>query len=132
MKLAIKVPLGIAVLLLTVALAACETMQMGLEKEEIAAMTPEQEIFLYSTQHKYARALAVAYESKPRCTELSILACSDPDIVASLRYADLGAETAINIARVDPTNANLALALVAYQTLSKILQEEILRALLLP
>ena len=40
-------------------------------KEEIAAMTPEQEVFLYATQHKYARALALAYESKPRCTELS-------------------------------------------------------------
>lgn len=114
------------------ALAGCASSKLGLEDPEIAALTPEQKVFFYTAQHKFARSIAVSYESQTRCSEVLILACSDKNVVDLLRTADLKLEAALKAARANPDSTNVVLATTAYREFTVLLQKHVLAALLKP
>lgn len=124
----------VMVALIAASVAACSMFESkhGLTESQIEAMSPEQKVFFYSTQFKYARALAVAYKEQGPCGQTKILACADEEVVKQLQTADLAMEEALRSARVDPPNANFALIYSAYRQLARILEREIVESLLLP
>ncbi len=72
---------------LLVALAACASLE---------AETPAQRVFALKSDYRAVLALAVAYESLPRCPVASAPPCSEPGVVAGLRWADRRAEVALD------------------------------------
>ena len=72
---------------LLVALAACVSLE---------AETPAQRIFALKSDYRAVLALAVAYESLPRCPGATVPLCSGPAVVAELRRADRRAEVALD------------------------------------
>lgn len=114
------------------ALAGCAASKLGLQDEEITALTPEQQVFYRTAQAKFALSIAVAYESQGRCSQVLILACSDKNVVELLRTADKKLEAALAVARASPENANIAFATAAYKEFTVLLQKHVLAALLKP
>lgn len=79
----------LAVLILSVGLAACAGIGGAPE-------TPAQRVFAAKTDYGAVRALALNYESLPRCSETQSDPCSETDIVAEIRSADLVALEALD------------------------------------
>jgi hypothetical protein len=125
--------LGIAlVVFATALLVACDTMseKLGITESQYDQLTPPQKVFFYSAQHKYARALAVTYKEQPSCGAVFLLACSDEQIVKGLQDADLALESAISIARENPGEEQIALMYTAYATFARLLEQQIIAALI--
>ncbi len=72
---------------LLAALAACASLE---------AETPAQRVFALKSDYRAALAVAVAYESLPRCPIVTTSFCSEPGVVSLLRQADRRAELALN------------------------------------
>ncbi len=72
---------------LLAALAACASPE---------AETPAQRVFALKSEYRAVLALAVAYESLPRCPLVTTPVCSEPAVVALLRQADGRAEIALD------------------------------------
>lgn len=73
------------------ALAACAS---------IVAETPQQRVFALKSDYRALVAVALAYESQPRCDEVAeeTLSCSDEDAVKVIRQADANADAALDAA----------------------------------
>jgi hypothetical protein len=54
----------------------------------VIAENPQQRVFAAQSDYNGVLALAVAYESQPRCTEVVRVACSEPAAVREIRRAD--------------------------------------------
>lgn len=124
--------LVICVMVVSAALAACASLGLGLTDDELSKLTPEQKVFFYSTQHKYARVLAITYKKQPPCGTEYLLACSDPTIVKAFQDADTEVAAAIKAARENPNEANLTFAYTAYMRLARLVERELTKSLLVP
>ncbi len=82
-----------AAALLLIALTACASQQAIRDDA-----TPAQTVFVLKSDYKAVLGLAVQYESLPRCPDTESKACSDPDIVAAIRKADIAASAALDSA----------------------------------
>ena len=94
---------------LLLALAACASLE---------AETPAQRVFALKAEYRAVLALAVDYESLPRCPAVTTPVCSEPDAVELLRRADARAAFALDgaeqVVRSPAASAgDLALALEA-------------------
>lgn len=67
-------------------LAGCPSMQ---------AETPAQHVFALQSEYNGLLAVALAYESQARCSDVQPQPCSDADVVAEIRKADNDAWAAI-------------------------------------
>lgn len=121
--IAMAIALGLAVLFLT-----------GCASRE--AETPTQRVFALQADYNALLALAVAYESQPRCGPGERLGCSDADVVAEIRRADNHAFDAIRTAqnlvrspnaRDSPVQLALAGAIEAVGLVRRILDREGIR-----
>ncbi|MCG8597249.1 MAG: hypothetical protein MI785_23155 [Kiloniellales bacterium] len=72
---------------LLAALAACASLE---------AETPAQRVFALKAEYRAVLALAVGYESLPRCPVAPTPVCSEPAVVDLLRRADGRAEIALD------------------------------------
>lgn len=106
-------------LLLPAALGACAS---------IEAKTPAQRIYALQADYNALLAVAVAYESRPRCAGPPRLDCSDPGAVAEIRKADTDAHAVLRAAQAvartpgaSPSNLIFASAHAAIDALRKIL-----------
>lgn len=72
---------------LLAALAACASLE---------AETPAQRVFALKSDYRAVLALAVEYESLPRCPVVTTPVCSEPAVVSLLRHADSRAELAMD------------------------------------
>ena len=72
---------------LVAALAACASLE---------AETPAQRVFALKAEYRAVLALAVDYESLPRCPVADTPVCSEPAVVERLRGADRRAELALD------------------------------------
>ena len=72
---------------LLAALAACASLE---------AETPAQRVFALKAEYRAVLALAVDYESLPRCPVAPTPVCSEPAVVDLLRRADGRAEIALD------------------------------------
>lgn len=77
---------ALAALMLATPLAGCASR---------AAETPAQRVFAIQTEYNGALAVALAYESQPRCSETQPQPCSDPAAVNEIRKADNDAWAAL-------------------------------------
>ena len=101
------------------ALAACA----GLEAE-----TPAQRVFALKSDYRAVLALAVEYESLPRCPVVTSPRCSEPAVVALLRQADSQAELALDgaeqvVRSPAASEGAVALALEAARAAVAVLQQ---------
>lgn len=111
-------------ILLVLAITACASLE---------AETPAQRVFAAQADYNGLLALAVAYESQPRCGAEATLACSSVKIVDRIRKADneahatlRGAQDVVRTPGVSDSTAKLALAVAvkAISVLRVILTEE--------
>lgn len=95
------------------------------------AETSSQRVFALQADYNALLAVAVAYESQPRCVQDAVQGCSDPDIVVQIRRIDDHAHTSLRAAQTTVRGAgdsNIDLALSAAReavaALSEILTRE--------
>lgn len=69
-----------------------------------APKTPQQAVFLAFGEYHIALKAVVAYESLPRCAPGGAKVCSDPDIVANLRLAQVAARATLDAAEATVRN----------------------------
>ena len=105
--------------LLLAALAACPSLE---------AETPAQRVFALKAEYRAVLALAVDYESLPRCPAVTTPVCSEPDVVELLRRADARASLALDgaeqVVRSPAASAgDLALALEAARAAVAVLRQ---------
>ena len=62
----------------------------------LEAETPAQRVFALKSEYRAVLALAVDYESLPRCPRATTPVCSEPEVVDLLRRADSRAEVALD------------------------------------
>ncbi|MDJ0944214.1 MAG: hypothetical protein QNJ30_12150 [Kiloniellales bacterium] len=62
----------------------------------LEAETPAQRVFALKSEYRAVLALAVDYESLPRCPSETTPVCSEPEVVELLRRADRRAELALD------------------------------------
>ena len=104
---------------LLAALAACASLE---------AETPAQRVFALKSDYRAALAVAVAYESLPRCPIVTTRFCSEPGVVSVLRQADRQAELALDgaeqVVRSPATSESaVALALEAARSAVAVLRQ---------
>ncbi len=104
---------------LLAALAACASLE---------AETPAQRVFALKSDYRAALAVAVAYESLPRCPIVTTPFCSEPGVVSLLRQADRQAELALDgaeqVVRSPATSESaVALALEAARSAVAVLRQ---------
>ncbi len=104
---------------LLAALAACASLE---------AETPAQRVFALKSDYRAALAVAVAYESLPRCPIVTTPFCSEPGVVSVLRQADRQAELALDgaeqVVRSPATSESaVALALEAARSAVAVLRQ---------
>ena len=109
----------LSVVWLLAALAACASLE---------AETPAQRVFALKSDYRAALAVAVAYESLPRCPIVTTPFCSEPGVVSLLRQADRQAELALDgaeqVVRSPATSESaVALALEAARSAVAVLRQ---------
>lgn len=62
----------------------------------LVAETPQQRVFALKSDYAGLAALALTYESLPRCDETEEQICSEPDVVDVIRQADSNADVALD------------------------------------
>lgn len=110
--------------LVAVLLVGC--FNTAIDPDTRAAMKPAH--YLYEIQVTYNAALAasIKYAEQDRCTELLVVSCHDPSVVAALARLDTQIRAAFTVARLATTGDAQADAVAAVRKLLAEFQSELL------
>lgn len=85
------------VVVLVAAMSACPS---NIDPATRAAMTPAHTLYEIQVTYNAALAGALVYAEQERCTELVVIACHDPSVVAALAGLDTKITAALSVARL--------------------------------
>jgi len=100
---------------------------VGLTQAEKDALTPEQAIFKLANEANIAFEPAVAYAQQEKCTDVVVVACHDPKIVAIFLRLREEANAALKTARANPDTAAVSVLTGAIRRVLAELQRELLK-----
>jgi len=117
-----------ALMLMTVALTGCPAAPVheGLTDEQLAALTPDQRVFVLEADYLVNKSDFVRYAEQPACVAPNVAGCHDPKVVKEVRRLDREIQVAFKAARV-ATGEDLAAQAALIRTLTNRFYAELVK-----